>query len=271
MTATDSSDPKPTNRRSLMLWALTGALLIAAVTGARVWTLRSREAAHVMELESFVAAHRERHDGPAALEAINELLKLRPNASRWWYEQAVEYDRADQQTAATTAYRRALQLGLPSENAEDARLRLVELFILMGDAEAARSELEKSGPIVRQTARRNVQLARLLRMEGKSKEALPMLETALAELGPMPQAIGLRGMLHLDLGQYGQAAADLEFLAQAQPNDEVAHFKLAEAYRHLGQLDRARQHREQYVRLHEQNFGSDASSQPHAAVSAQAQ
>jgi len=271
VTATDSSNPKTTNARLRVLWTLVGVLVIGAIATVYEWTSRSRTAAQVVELESLVALHRERHDGPAAIEAINELLILRPKASRWWYQLAVEYERADQQTSATTAYRRALQHGLPTTAAEDARLRLVELFILMGDAAAARSELEKPGPMFRQTARLNVQLARLLRMEGKPAEALPMLEAALVELGPMPQAIGLRGMLHLDLGQYELAAADLEFLSQAQPNDEVAHFKLAEAYRHLGQPDRARLHREQYVRLHEQNYGSDASSQPLDATSAQAQ
>jgi tetratricopeptide (TPR) repeat protein len=52
----------------------------------------------------------------------------------------------------------------------------------------------------------------------------------------------VRGVAYLELEQYEQAARNIERTVAAQPNNEKAHFRLAEAYRGLGQVEPAARH-----------------------------
>src|SRR5262249_27043320 len=65
---------------------------------------------------------------------------------------------------------------------------------------------------------------------------------AFDELGDTSQAIRLRAILYLDMGRYQEAADDLQVALEDEPFDEIAHFKLAEAFRGLGNAARATRH-----------------------------
>jgi predicted Zn-dependent protease len=54
-----------------------------------------------------------------------------------------------------------------------------------------------------------------------------------------------RGQINLALGQWSEAADDLEFALNGMPEAAVIHASLAKAYDELGQKDLAQMHREQ--------------------------
>lgn len=186
------------------------------------------------------------------IETIERLTRIAPHEAAYWWSLASIHEQLENTTAAIHAYESALANALPVPEQSKMRHRLVDHCIEAGDAVRAQKymgELRASGE---QGPRIDVYEARLRHLEGQPDQALKPLETALRELGEIPAALRLRGILNLELGNLEQSAADLKRVVELTPNDEIAVFKLAEACRRLGQAGRDEQYQILATRYHNQ-------------------
>jgi tetratricopeptide (TPR) repeat protein len=185
------------------------------------------------------------------LQWAEQLAELTPDRASVWWQLAGTLESSQRITEAIAVYRRALQSNLPERDRAEMRFRLLDHFIFLGDAAAARQELEFfrsrqiNSPLI------DVAEARLDRMEGHPERALAILNRIWSSIGNSPRVIWLRGRVHLDLGNLQAAADDFNLALVSLPTDEILHFNLAEVYRRLGELQKSQHHHERYIELHE--------------------
>jgi tetratricopeptide (TPR) repeat protein len=145
------------------------------------------------------------------------------------------------------AMQAGLQQELPEQDHRELHHRLIETLMFSGDATQARIEVDKLAQEEDPgSTRMLVHYANLYRMEGKFEEAIQSLERAIPQMSAdkFREAIRLRAILSLDLGQFAAAARDLEQAVDEEPFDQVAHSKLGDAYRGLGNTEKADYHTE---------------------------
>lgn len=173
-----------------------------------------------------------------------------------WLKNATRLDRRGRQLEAIELYRKVLAAEPTSTRSNTVRHRLIEALVSVGDGPGARSEIEA---LARQplTSEDRVRLlihrSRCNRLEGRPREALGQLNEALSEIGFMTEAVCERGLIHFDLGNMSAAVKDLEKVVRANPDHEVAHYKLARAYRRLKLTEAADRHYREYQRIHHKN------------------
>jgi tetratricopeptide (TPR) repeat protein len=184
------------------------------------------------------------------LQWAEQLTELTPNRASVWWQFAGTLESCQRITEAIAVYRRALKFNLPERDRLEMRFRLLDHFIFLGDASAARQELEflrsrqMNSPLI------DVAEARLDRMEGHPERALAILNRIWSSIGNSPRVIWLRGRVHLDLGNLQAAADDFNLALVSLPTDEILHFNLAEVYRRLGDQEKSQHHQERYKELH---------------------
>jgi len=188
---------------------------------------------------------------PAALA----LAKLEPENPRWWWLSVEAVSAGGDPSELIDVLHTAIQQKLPPRDTTEFRHRLVDQTILLGDAEAARaamSALESQRQV--SPARLHIHRARLLRLEGHSRQALQELNRGLARFPNVPaKALRLRGIMQMDIGNLDSAVVDLKRAAQSLKNDTILHYKLAECYRRLGKPQLAAQHRRRFQELKKQS------------------
>jgi Flp pilus assembly protein TadD len=203
---------------------------------------------NIETLEALLSVLRDRNDSARAMATVRTLLELEPDVSRWWFELGVRHESAHDRQAAVVAYRRAMELGLPQAVAEDARMRIISNLIETGDAVAARGELAHLAELpASNPALVGLLRARLHRLKGNPEQAFLELDKVIDRLGKLTDVIQLRGMLHMDVGNYQLAVDDLGLVIQQYPDAADVHFHLSVAYDQLQQTELARHHRDRYL------------------------
>jgi tetratricopeptide (TPR) repeat protein len=232
-------------RGQRLAWLVAGSIVIIGVA----WMWRGRESST---------------QKPSELESKRQRTAT-PGEIAHWTQKARQYELENDLVKAAAVYREALNSHLPETVAMRLRHRRIEVLILLGDASGARQELRR----IREAdlsrfdhVRVLVHEARLSRLEGHPQRALSFLEKALPELRYALDAVCERGILYLDLGRLNDAVRDLSQVVEAVPNHEIAHFKLAEAYRRLRRPREAERHRRAYERLHRAALQETLSNQP---------
>lgn len=195
------------------------------------------------------------------IQSAKSLTDLVPDMTAGWQNLATAQDRRQNKTAAIAVYQAALTQNLPMADQSQMRHRLIEHCIETGDADLAREHwkiLLQQSP---SDPRLGVYDARLCHMEGRASDGLMSIDKVLARLGPIPEALRLRGILLLELGQLENAIQELTRVVQMMPNDEIVFFKLAEATRRLWQRDHdpnqltlSESYQRQYQKLHDDNL-----------------
>ncbi|MGE5191865.1 MAG: tetratricopeptide repeat protein [Deltaproteobacteria bacterium] len=202
-----------------------------------------REAAPA--LQNLAALYRLHRRPAEELACLEELTTIAPDDPRSWWQLAQAYEVRESPADAAAAYRRALEHELPRKDEFEMRHRRIERLLDVGDADAARDELDRL--VARgdsQVARLQVHRAHLHRLAGDFRGALADLESVWPQIGEIPEAIKLRAILQFDAGQLEEARQGLEIVIAVRPFDEMAHFKLAEACRRLGLSEEEQAHRE---------------------------
>lgn len=195
------------------------------------------------------------------IQSATTLTELAPDNPAGWRNLASAHERRQNNMAAIAVYTKALTRPLPMADLSDMRHRLIEHCIETGDAVLARDHwkiLLQQSP---SDPRLEVYNARMCHMEGRPDEALESINKALQQLGTIPEALRLRGILLLELGRLEDAVKQLSEVARLTPNDEIAFFKLSEATRRLGQRDQntdqiklSESYLLQYQKLHAENL-----------------
>lgn len=154
-------------------------------------------------------------------------------------------------------YRQVLQRSPSPELERDARGSLAQLLVVIGDREA-RKEFDRLSAKAPLTGKLQLSHVQLLRMEGRTEEALAEINRYISQSGSSAEALKLNGMLLLDLDRTNEALVDLQKAVQVNQFDIIAQHKLGEAYQRSGDpmaaqphLDAARKMTEATYRISE--------------------
>ena len=208
--------------------------------------LREREGAEsIAALEVLVPIHHDLRQSVEEVDCMQELAERDPREpARWWM--LIDLLTRKQAThLVIEAMQEALKQELPGKDHLELHHRLIETLMFSGDATQARVEVDKLAQEEDPgSTRMLVHFANLHRMEGNFDLAMQSLERAIPQMGPekFREAIRLRAILSLDLGKFAEAARDLEQAVDEEPFDQVAHSKLGDAYRGLGNTEKADYH-----------------------------
>lgn len=228
----------------------------ATLTAAQ-GTTHSREDYLVIYCGLLAGNHRVRD----WLSSAEELTRLQPEKAQYWWQLASIHEQRQNTLAAIDVYQAAIRQSLPELEISRMRYRILDHSINVGDSAMAREQFHIVSKEVASDPRIDVYEARLCHLEGRPTEALIALERALRVLGDVPEALRLRGILYLELGKPDRAAADLTRVIRFLPEDEVAFFNLALAFKRMGQnqsdaatLSLAEEYHQRYLKIHEENL-----------------
>jgi len=144
--------------------------------------------------------------------------------------------------SAIADFREALRRSPPGELERSLRASLANLLVHTGEVSEARAQFDillKSGPLPEKL---RLDYAQLLRMEGKTDQALQEVENYLGEHPRDIEGLKRRGLMLMDLGRWEAALSDLKAALAENEVDSGTHHLLAQIYRRMNQPDPAEQH-----------------------------
>ena len=157
-----------------------------------------------------------------ALHAFAEAARLDPQAAEPRLQSAILLEKQKDYAAAEREFRQAATLDPHSSEALAGLVNVYTESHRLPEAEAALRQFLQLDP---QNNNAQVQLGRVLVAEGKTADALPLLEAALKQQRD-PAALRELAGLHALNKQYDQAAAEYRELLKASPNDADLHYAL---------------------------------------------
>ncbi len=171
-----------------------------------------------------------------------ELTKLDSDNPERWKGLIDMLDGQQKYPECEAALRQALDLDLPDTYRTNFEYLLIRMLIGRGEVPEARRRLTEVKRIEGQTLRVNLTEIDLLRFEGHYDAALAIARSLSPDARDLHAMYHIRGVLHLELEQYDQAARDLEKAVALRPFDENIHFRLSEAYRALRREELSSKH-----------------------------
>jgi tetratricopeptide (TPR) repeat protein len=254
------TDPDPRPAGTTVARRITAGIAVLAIVGVGVgwWFTAGPQdvpgpttSHRPVQLRELLTDARAAGDIPRWIRAAEGLTEEEPENPRWWWTLTEAWGAESRDVEVVYVLERALEHKLPEQEKILMRHQLIERLILLGDAQAARRELEIVERHPRVSPERvHVHRARLLRLEGYPREALAELQLGLDAMRSIPpEAIRLRSRLHLDLGNLVEAERDLVRVARQLSNDEVTHFMLSDVYHKLGRQPEAKRHRRIYLEI----------------------
>lgn len=157
-----------------------------------------------------------------ALTAFAEAARLDPKQPEPHLQSAILLEKQKNYNAAEREFKQAEALDPHSSEALAGLVNVYTETRRLSEAEAALRQFLQLDP---QNNSAQVQLGRVLVAEGKTAEALPLLEGALKQQHD-PVALRELAGLHAVNKQYDQAAAEYRELLQASPDDAQLHYAL---------------------------------------------
>lgn len=179
------------------------------------------------------------------------LVDLDSKNSKWLMQLCEYYFSQGRWSTATETFTAKLNRNFSAQEAYQLQGRMLNALINFGRPAEARSILN---PLLSVTANKTIEIAlmeaRLLRLEGRSQEALEVLKSVVPEKHEHEHLHKLTGILEFDIGQYDRAWSSLKLASQLDPYSDSTQFKLAECARLLGDQQAEKQYRERYTQLH---------------------
>jgi tetratricopeptide (TPR) repeat protein len=193
----------------------------------------------VASLELLVADHNEWGQREKLIAAATRLTVLQPENPKHWALLIEHLGSLGRETECIDAAREALRHEPPQDFRRSFQHALVQQLVNVGDAPAARLWLSELRRLEGDSIRVRGLEIYILRLEGRSKEALELATAIVGEAPDLTFAHFTRGVVCLDNGRFEDAVAELERTIAAEPFNAPARFKLSEAYRALGADDSA--------------------------------
>lgn len=198
--------------------------------------------ASVAALELLMAEYHEWGQQEEETAAARELTRLEPDDPQRWKRLIDILAAAHLNTEREATAREALEHDPPEEYRRSLEYILATYLIARGEAAEARRKIEALKEAEGPSFRLGVSEIEILQIEGRLDLALQTAKALTADTQDLPALYLVRGVAYLELEQYDEAARYLERAVAAQPNNEKAHFRLAEAYRGLGRIEPAARH-----------------------------
>jgi hypothetical protein len=228
--------------RQLLILAEESAPHVPLLAAVALNTIPPGSADRPWALERLLQLHARAHNWPEVLRLATELTKREPGNPAGWLAAAQANEGLFDPPAAANAYLRFLEL----ETDPDRRLHALRpyrhLLILLGDRSGARTAHEEISQLQPLRAADRVELARLLRLEGRLEEAEAAANEVTADDREFIDAVALRGMLALDRGDPPAAEAHFRAVLAVRRYDKAAHYGLAQALQRQGQTQDAGVH-----------------------------
>lgn len=179
------------------------------------------------------------------------LVELDSKNSKWLMQLCEYYFSQSRWSTATETFTAKLNRTFSPQEAYQLQGRMLNALINFGRPAEARLILN---PLLSVKATKTIEIAqmeaRLLRLEGRSQEALDILKSIVPEGHEHEHVHKLTGILEFDVGQYDRAWSSLKLASQLDPYSDSTQFKLAECARLLGDQQAEKQYRERYLQLH---------------------
>ena len=253
-------------RRPFVRWLclLTGGIVLLAAYG--YWWLNSQANGKANQL--IVSAKRDSpRDVPSVVQQLRQaelaknddeierallsLIDLDSGNSKWLMQLCDFYFSQGRWSTATETFIAKVNRNFSPQEAFQLQGGMLNALINFGKPTEARSILN---PLLSRSATKTIEIAqmeaRLLRLEGKSQEALIVLKNVVPESHENEHLHKLTGILEFDLGHYDRAWSSLKQASWLNPYSDSTQFKLAECARLLGDQLAAQQYREKYAQLH---------------------
>ncbi|HMC11752.1 MAG TPA: hypothetical protein VKH44_10695, partial [Pirellulaceae bacterium] len=203
---------------------------------------RQETAASGAALELLMTDYHEWGQQDEETAAARELTRLEPDDPHHWQRLIDILMAAHKNAERETAARQALEHHPPEDFRRSFEYILATYLISRGEASAARRKIEELKAVEGPSFRLSVCEIEIYQIEGQLDLALETARALSADAQDLPAMYLVRGVAYLELEQYEAAARNIERTVAAQPNNEKAHFRLAEAYRGLGQVELAARH-----------------------------
>ena len=198
------------------------------------------DAIHALEILSPVYQEWGRQD--ELVSAAKRLTEMEPGNPQRWAQLIDMLKGMLREAECLAAIRQAQSHEFSPEFQKELQHRLVQQLLVEGDTAEVRKALEEMRKSEGESVRVRAHEVVLLRLEGKLEAALELVESLAPSVADKTFLYFNRGVLHYDLGRFRDAAHDFEQMVKVQPYHAQAQFKLSEAYRNLGDTERASKH-----------------------------
>jgi predicted Zn-dependent protease len=215
-------------------------------------TVASRRVAESDEaLQALVAHYEDWAENERAITAARALTELDPARARSWATLARALGLAERPQESLAAAREALRREPSSELQRNLKHHIAQQLIGLGEFAAAKQQLDE----LQENDGDSLNLVRaqieLCRRDGKPEDALKLLNSKFPRTAkPDPATCLQRGQISLELRRFESAARDLEQYLNMNGFDGTAEEKLSEAYRGMGETEKADQHHEHAEFIH---------------------
>ena len=152
------------------------------------------------------------------------------------------------QDIAQACYEAALRIQPERAQADSAKWAYLLAYSYQesGDFEAALKSYRRSLELAPDYTTSRYRIANMLALLNRGKEAQSLLESIIADTPGHAAALALLGDIHLQAGEYQTALDYFQRALAGQPQARQLHYRLAQVYRGLGQIDKARAHIERH-------------------------
>ncbi|HEY2251721.1 MAG TPA: hypothetical protein VGH74_11695 [Planctomycetaceae bacterium] len=198
--------------------------------------------ASVAALERLKAAYQEWGEADEERAAACALTRLESDNPDHWKSLIALLQAQHRVLQCEEALREGLQLQLPDVYRQEFEYKLITILVARGEIHESRRRIADLKKIEGQSFRLSMSEIDLYRIEGRWDQAQILAAGLTPDAGNLPVMYHVRGVVHLDLEQYDEAARDLERAVALRPFNERIHFKLSEAYRLLKRPESAARH-----------------------------
>ena len=174
--------------------------------------------------------------------ALYRLTQLESDNGEHWKALTVALGGQRKFAECEAALRDALQQELPEVYRGNFEFMLIRMLIWKGEVAEPSRKLTVLKKLEGESFRVSLAEIDVFRLQAQWQQAQKIAAALSPDANDLPAMYRIRGILHLDLDQYEEAARDFERSIELLPFDELVRFKLSETYRLLGRADLAAQH-----------------------------